>query len=532
MSEKKQDEGAALSAIGARLREKRVQLGWGIEDVSHQLRVEVRILEAIENGWEAPNNLPEVIYKGFARNYARLLGIEWAHSNAGIPNIASLLRQDAMVEQIATESVSVTSDPDLGQNDGTNIARKGAMLSEDEAFYRRQRFGLQPVVLALVLLLGGGFIWWQWGSSLQDALFSDSEPVESVEVVNPELGRMTIQLGQVEQDISVQQIEVDRAHIPTGVSENITEEESEGGFFAFFGNLFGDSEEEKPETEILEEISEEVVELVATQQDKKDRDKDSDDVQQQKESEEVPTVDIDDETAGDVQSSLGAEQEPAGQSLESAEDVSAVPSISPETVREIQTEPMALEAEAGISISESFHAPALINTQAEAVKEIGGVDLGSQEEKVSSLTVQPEPQQKEIQQPVVQGVLDDPQVSTLEERTSPILVSMPELLKRGLTTSREPKEILQREIITIPRGKVEIVYQESAWTRVEDGLGRQLVKRMFDAGTRKAFEGALPLEVALGNAAGVVIYFNDKLFDHLNYIEDDNTARFILGEEE
>ena len=45
-------------------------------------------------------------------------------------------------------------------------------------------------------------------------------------------------------------------------------------------------------------------------------------------------------------------------------------------------------------------------------------------------------------------------------------------------------------------------------------------------------QGTLPLEVNLGNAIGVRVQFNGEPFDHLNYIDDNNIAQFLLGGQE
>lgn len=83
--------------------------------------------------------------------------------------------------------------------------------------------------------------------------------------------------------------------------------------------------------------------------------------------------------------------------------------------------------------------------------------------------------------------------------------------------------------MVVSRGKVTLRYVDGSWTQVRDGMGRVLVKRMLDAGTIEHFEGPLPIEVKLGNAIGVRVQFNEEPFDHLNYIEDNNTAEFVLG---
>jgi len=96
-----------------------------------------------------------------------------------------------------------------------------------------------------------------------------------------------------------------------------------------------------------------------------------------------------------------------------------------------------------------------------------------------------------------------------------------------------PAPIVPEPTVTQPtRGTVTIRYIDSSWTQVTDGLGRVLVKRTLDAGAVEDFEGPLPLKVNLGNAIGVRVQFNSQPFDHLNYIDDNNIAQFVLGGEE
>ena len=60
--------------IGVRLREARIQAGLGLQDVASKLKMQVRIIEALEAGnWErlgAP-----VFVRGQLRSYVRLLGL-------------------------------------------------------------------------------------------------------------------------------------------------------------------------------------------------------------------------------------------------------------------------------------------------------------------------------------------------------------------------------------------------------------------------------------------------------------------------
>ncbi len=95
-----------------------------------------------------------------------------------------------------------------------------------------------------------------------------------------------------------------------------------------------------------------------------------------------------------------------------------------------------------------------------------------------------------------------------------------------------PATVVEESAPIEKRGTVTIRYIDRSFTQVTDGLGRVIVKRMLDAGAVEDFEGPLPLEVNLGNAIGVRVQFNGEPFDHLNYIDDNNIAQFVLGGEE
>ncbi len=105
-----------------------------------------------------------------------------------------------------------------------------------------------------------------------------------------------------------------------------------------------------------------------------------------------------------------------------------------------------------------------------------------------------------------------------------------EQLAAAPITPAEPVEAEAAPAAT--RGTVTIRYIDRSFTQVTDGLGRVIVKRMLDAGAVEDFEGPLPLEINLGNAIGVRVQFNGEPFDHLNYIDDNNIAQFVLGGEE
>ncbi len=105
----------------------------------------------------------------------------------------------------------------------------------------------------------------------------------------------------------------------------------------------------------------------------------------------------------------------------------------------------------------------------------------------------------------------------------------------AVTTSPESESVAvvaqspEIDPMSVPRGTVTIQYIDGAWTQIRDGLGRVPVKGMVNAGVIKDVEAPLPLEISLGKSR-VRVKFNGEEFDFLNYINDDGTVHFVLGE--
>ncbi len=83
----------------------------------------------------------------------------------------------------------------------------------------------------------------------------------------------------------------------------------------------------------------------------------------------------------------------------------------------------------------------------------------------------------------------------------------------------------------VPRSKLVLEYQQDSWTEVDDNAGRRLVYGLMRAGQTLELKGEAPFKVFLGYAEGVVIHYNNALFDHSTF-QRGEIARFRVGQAE
>ena len=72
-------------------------------------------------------------------------------------------------------------------------------------------------------------------------------------------------------------------------------------------------------------------------------------------------------------------------------------------------------------------------------------------------------------------------------------------------------------------------YQEDSWTAVTDAAGNRLLYRTGKAGETLRVSGPAPFDVVLGNARGVSIEYNGKLFRHPRMNRPDVASFHIAG---
>lgn len=80
----------------------------------------------------------------------------------------------------------------------------------------------------------------------------------------------------------------------------------------------------------------------------------------------------------------------------------------------------------------------------------------------------------------------------------------------------------------VGRAEVQLQFNSTSWTRIEDANGKSLLSGVIQAGDRQTLSGEAPFSIFLGNAPGVSIQFNGQPVDMAKYTKGNNTARFTL----
>ncbi|MEP7301170.1 MAG: helix-turn-helix domain-containing protein [Caldimonas sp.] len=80
---------------------------------------------------------------------------------------------------------------------------------------------------------------------------------------------------------------------------------------------------------------------------------------------------------------------------------------------------------------------------------------------------------------------------------------------------------------TLPPGMLQLRTVSASWVEVTDGRGQPLVSRLMKAGEATGVDGAPPLRVRIGNAAGTQLVFRGQPTD-LKAFTRDNVARLEL----
>lgn len=88
-----------------------------------------------------------------------------------------------------------------------------------------------------------------------------------------------------------------------------------------------------------------------------------------------------------------------------------------------------------------------------------------------------------------------------------------------------------KPIVTGPRMQLVLQTEEDSWADIRDARQVRLLYENVAAGRTVALEGVAPVQVYLGNPAGVRLDFNGKTVDTTRYRRG-VTARFTLGESE
>jgi cytoskeleton protein RodZ len=79
----------------------------------------------------------------------------------------------------------------------------------------------------------------------------------------------------------------------------------------------------------------------------------------------------------------------------------------------------------------------------------------------------------------------------------------------------------------LPASMLVLRASESSWVDVQDARGQPLLSRTLQPGEAVGLEGALPLKVKIGNAAGTQVVFRGQALD-ISTATRDNIARLEL----
>ena len=82
-------------------------------------------------------------------------------------------------------------------------------------------------------------------------------------------------------------------------------------------------------------------------------------------------------------------------------------------------------------------------------------------------------------------------------------------------------------LATAPPGMLQLHTTSASWIEVSDGRGQPLVSRLMKSGESIGVDGAPPLRVRIGNAAGTQLVFRGQPTD-LRAFTRDNVARLEL----
>jgi len=130
-------------------------------------------------------------------------------------------------------------------------------------------------------------------------------------------------------------------------------------------------------------------------------------------------------------------------------------------------------------------------------------------------------------------IAEQPPVSEqqeVQELTPPSVQEINEKIAQQATTVAEPA---QAEVTPVAKkdGDLRLVMKEDSWVEVTDRDSVRHAYQLARAGTEIVVAGRPPYKILLGNASGVEVYYNDKLFDHSRF-QRDEVAYFRIGKAE
>jgi len=96
----------------------------------------------------------------------------------------------------------------------------------------------------------------------------------------------------------------------------------------------------------------------------------------------------------------------------------------------------------------------------------------------------------------------------------------PELLDQLISTDDDTQ--------SVTRGNLKLIFANQSWAEVTDSNGIRHIYRLVSKDSELIVDGIAPYTILLGNADGVKIFYQDKIFNHKPY-QRDQIAYFRLG---
>ncbi len=91
-----------------------------------------------------------------------------------------------------------------------------------------------------------------------------------------------------------------------------------------------------------------------------------------------------------------------------------------------------------------------------------------------------------------------------------------------------PEETPVQAVAGVGELRLELRFNDDSWVEIKSADGKNLLLGLLRKGDTRSVTGKPPLTVVLGNAAGVEVQVDGKLFEHSRYTRD-NIARFEIN---
>ena len=160
-----------MGAIGETLRRQRERRNLGLDQISRELKISARFLEAIEE--EQFDKLPGGVFaKSFVRQYARLLGLDEDELAAEV--------QRAIDPPAAVPQFAQPSRPSVPAVDDIHLPGVEAWKTVgDNRFSWSSSLPAFALVVVVMLVCSGVYAWWQRQRSLVSAHVETPPPVQA-----------------------------------------------------------------------------------------------------------------------------------------------------------------------------------------------------------------------------------------------------------------------------------------------------------------------------------------------------------------